>query len=158
MTDLRQSVLTRPLSELGFSPDSEFPRVYGVVTDWDLVQAVATIVSLRDGTASLYTTSTFGVIGGQGHASVRQAAIKCVKLAEQFVDSSKPVTDFAYPKGGQVFFYLLTYEGMRLCVGDEAAIESGLDPARPLFTAAQDVLTELRLVAEKSVPDVMEVT
>ena len=104
---------------------------------------------MRDGTASLYTTSTFGIIGGQGHERVRQAAARYVKTAEQFTKSSKPVADFAYPKSGQVFYYLLTYDGVQLVIGDEAAIERGPDPTRPLFAAAQDVLTELRLTTEK---------
>ncbi len=54
-----------------------------------------------------------------------------------------------YPESGQVYFYILTYDGVRLCVGDGPAIKSGSDPTRPLFAAAQDVLTELRLITEK---------
>jgi len=147
--DLRRMALTTPVSKLGFSSDSDFPTVYGVLTEWDLGGVTATVMSMRDGTASLYTTSTFGIIGGQGHESVLKAAIRYVELAKQYVDSSKPVTDFPYPKSGQVYFYILTYDGVRLCIGDEHAIESGSDPTRPLFAAAQDVLTELRLIMEK---------
>ena len=146
---LRQTALTTPVSQLGFSSDSDFPRVYGVLTDWDIGGVTVTIMSLRDGTASLYTTSTFGVIGGKEHRSVRQAATRYVKLAEQYVDSAKAVSNYAYPKSGQVYYYLLTYDGVRLCVGDEAAIVRGSDSTRPLFAAAQDVLTELRLTTEK---------
>lgn len=147
--DLRKMTLTTPVSKPGFSPDSEFPTVYGVLMDWEIGGVTATVMCMRDGTASLYTTSTFGVIGGQGHESVRQAAIRCVKLAEQYVDSSKAVTDFPYPESGQVYFYILTYHGVRLCVGNDPAIKRGSDPTRPLFAAAQDVLTELRLITEK---------
>jgi len=146
---LRKMALTTPVSKLGFSSDSAFPSVYGVLTDWDIGGVTATVMAMRDGTASLYTTSTFGVIGGQGHENVRKAAVRYVKLAEQYVDSSKAVTDFPYPKSGQVYFYTLTYDGVRLCVGDEPAIERGSDPTRNLFAAAQDVLTELRLITEK---------
>jgi len=80
---------------------------------------------------------------------VKQAAARYVKLAQRYVDSSEPATDFPYPTSGRVYFYLLTYEGVRLCVGDEAEIERGSDPTRPLFSAAQDVLTELRSIVEK---------
>lgn len=146
---LRRMVLSTPVSKLGFSSDSDFPTVYGVLTDWDLGDVTATVMSMRDGTASLYTTSTFGIIGGQGHKRVLKAAVRYVKLAERYVDSSKPVTDFPHPKSGQVYFYILTYNGVRLCIGDKPAIESGSDPTRPLFAAAQDVLTELRLITEK---------
>jgi len=144
---LRRMVLSTPPSKLGFSSDSDFPTVYGVLTDWDIGGTIATVMSMRNGTASLYTTSTFGVIGGEQHEKVRQAAARYVQQAEQYVEASEAVTDFAYPADGQVYYYLLTYEGVRLCIGDEAAIETGSDPTRPLFEAAQDVLTELRLIA-----------
>lgn len=146
---LRKMAITTPVNKLGFSPDPEFPRVYGVLTDWDLGGVTATIIAVRDGTANLYTTSTFKVIGGQGHENVRQAAIRCVKLAEQYIDSGKAVTDFPYPKSGQVYFYILMYDGVRLCVGDETAIKRGSDPTGHLFSAAQNVLTELRLITDK---------
>ena len=146
---LRKMVLTTPPNQLGFSLDSDFSKVYGILADWNIGEATATIMSMRDGTASLYTTSTFGIIGGQGHEAVRQAAARYVKLAERYFESGKVVTDFAYPKKGQVYFYILTYDGVRLCIGDENGIERGSDPTTPLFAAAQEVLTELRKSTEK---------
>jgi len=147
--DLRRLVLTTPVEKLGFAADEDYPAVYGVLAEWDIDGVTATVMSMRDGTASLYTTSTFGIIGGQGHASVRQAAARYVKLANKFAATGKPVTEFPYPKGREVFFYLLTYSGILQVTGDIAAIERESDPTHPLFWAAQDVLTELRLITEK---------
>ena len=147
--ELRQMALATPASKLGFTSDTDFPKLYGVLTDWDIGGTTATIMSMRDGTASLYTTSTFGIIGGHSHENVRQAATRYVKIGEQFAGSGKPVIEFPYPKSGQVFYYLLTYDGVRKVIGSESAIENGSDPTRELFSAAQDVLTELRLITEK---------
>ena len=145
---LRDRILrTRP-EELGFVADSDFPSVYGVVVDWPLDVEVASILALRDGSASLYTTSTFGIIGGGGHESVRAAAQECVRVAAGFLERSVSVIQYPLPPSTSVNFYLLTYSGVRHCVGDLAAISSGADPTRPLFGAAQDVLTQLRLVTE----------
>ena len=146
---LRLMALTTPASRFGFTPDRDYPRVFGVLTDWNPGEATASILATRDGTASLYTTAKFGIIGGQGHETVRRAAEQCVKVAEGYFDRGSPVTKYPYPNHGKVNFYLLTYEGVRLCVGDELEINRGTDPMRPLFAAAQDVLTELRLVSEK---------
>lgn len=145
---LRTMALTTPVSKLGFSSDEDFPLAYGVLTDWDIGGVTATVMSMRDGTASLYTTSTFGIIGGHGHENVRIAADRYVKIAEKFITYGKAVSDFTYPKSGDVFFYILTYDGVRLCVGNEDAINNGSDPTCPLFAAAQDVLTSLRLITE----------
>lgn len=141
--------LTKPAGELGFHADADFPRVYGVLMDWDIGQAIATVMSMRDGTASLYTTSTFGIIGGHGHERVRHAAVHYVQLATEYLDASEVVTDFPYPKPGTVYYYLLTYDNVRRCVGNLSAIEGGSDPTRPLFAAAQNVLTELRSITEQ---------
>jgi len=73
---LRRMALSTPADNLGFKTDADFPIVYGVLTDWDIGGSVATIMSMRDGTASLYTTSEFGVIGGHSHERVRQAALR----------------------------------------------------------------------------------
>ena len=146
---LRLMALTTPVNKLGFTSDNDFPNVYGVLTDWNIGEVTATVMSMRDGTASLYTTSTFGVIGGQGHDNVRHAAVQHVQLAEQFNKHGKIVTDFPYPKSGQVNFYILTYDGVRLHIVNESAIDQGTDPEYSLFASAQDVLTNLRLITEK---------
>jgi hypothetical protein len=104
---------------------------------------------MRDGTASLYTSSGFGIIGGHRYSSVREAAARYVKLAEKFFVRSKAVSAFPYPRKGQVYYYLLTYDGVRLSVGDESGIRRGSDPTQPLFAAAQAVVAELRRTTER---------
>jgi len=146
---MRWMALTTPASSIGFSPDAEFPKVYGVLTDWNIDEITVTIMSMRDGMVSLYTTSTFAVIGGQGHVRVREATARYVKLSEQYLAFSKIVTPFFCPESAQVFYYFMTYNGVRLFVGDEMTIKRGSDPTKPLFEAAEHVLTELRLITEK---------
>jgi hypothetical protein len=146
---LRMMALKSSPKDLGFSPDQDYPKVYGILMDWRIGEETASVLAMRDGTASLYTTSTFGIIGGGRHEKVHRAAEQCTKLANHFLDISSATTNFAYPKEGEVFFYLLTYEAVRLCSGNERAIIQGNDSMRPLFAAFQSVLTELRLVTEE---------
>jgi hypothetical protein len=146
---LRKMVLTTPPEQLAFSPDEEYPQIYGVLTDWRIGEDTASILAMRDGSASLYTTSTFGIIGGQGHEKVRAAAQRCVRVGRKFVARSVKTSEFPYPEDGQVYFFLLGYEGVRLCKADEKAARRGSDVIGELFAAAQDVLTELRLVSQE---------
>ncbi len=81
---------------------------------------------------------------------MRRAAELCARVANDFYDKSIPVSEYPYPSRGKFHFYLLTYDGVRLCVGDEDDIERGTDPTRSLFVAAQDVLTALRIVTEQT--------
>ena len=146
---LRQMMLSTTAAKANASPTAEFPRVYGVLIDWPIGEQTATIFSSSSGAASLYTTSTFGIIGGEGHETVRVAAVALVRIAEQFFDSATPTVEFPYPAAGRVRFYLLTFEGVRVIDTDFPSIENGTSLYFAFFDLGQAVLTELRLVTDR---------
>lgn len=148
--ELREMAISTPPSKLDFTSDADYPTVYGVVVDWPLGDQVVTVLAMRDGTASLYTTSTFGIIGGGGHATVREAASRLVRSAEHYVKAAQPVDSHPCPPEGTAYYYLLTYSGVRRLSGDLAAIEQGADPTADLFFAAQDEITELRNISDSA--------
>lgn len=143
-------MLTTPPSEVGIQPTTRYPRVYGVFMDWPLGDYTATVVSLCDGNASLYTTSTFGVIGGAAHESVRAAASSFVRAAERHHDEAVLTKEYPYPAPGRVRFYLACFDGVRVIETDADALTRGADKCSDLWTEGQRVLTELRLVTEKA--------
>ncbi len=147
--DLRALFLRTEGSALGLAPDSEFPHVFGIAMDWSIGEETATIAAVRDGTASLYTTSTFGILGGSGHESVRAAARRFVKLAGAFYEDGVPASEFEYPSSDTVYFFLRTFDGVRALAADVEQIRTGASPYTGLFAAGQDVLTELRKVTER---------
>ncbi len=149
MRELRLKMLSTKPAEYGLKPAPEFPHVSGLVMDWPLEKGpVVTLVSHATGDASLYTTGTFGVMGGIGHESVRAAATNCIKVAQKFYNAATPTKDFPYPKPDRVRFYLICYDEVRVIDADLAAIKNKTDNTRELYTAAQDVITELRLVVK----------
>lgn len=149
MSELRTKMLTTAPSEFGIKSTVEFPSVYGVVMDWPLGSCIATVVALCDGNVSLYTTSNSGVIGGIGHDSVRAAATRFVRVAAKYHDEAAATLDGAYPKSGHVRYYLLCFDGLRMIETEMGALMRGKNRRLDLWTAGQDVLTELRLVTEK---------
>jgi hypothetical protein len=146
---LRKMVLTTPAAKLGGKPTKDFPRVYGILMDWPIDAHTATVFSSSTGAASLYTSSTFGIIGGEGHETVRTAAIKFVRAADRLFDEAKPTTEYPYPAADRVRFYLLTFEGVRVLETDLASIQRGRSKYAEFFGLGQGVLTELRVVTEK---------
>jgi len=143
-------MLTTPPREMGVTPTKEFPHVYGVLMDLPVgAQQVATVFSSSTGGASLYTTSTFGILGGEGHEKVRAAAKAFVKAADRSYTAAIPATEFPYPGEGRVRFYFLTFNGVRVVDTDLASIVSGASKYAELFGLGQAVLTELRLITEK---------
>lgn len=148
MRELRVAFLSASPASLGFTPTREYPRVFGVAMDWPLGEHTATIVAALDGTASLYTTSTFGVIGGAGHEAVRTAAQRFVKAAEAFHDDAVPTRAFPYPAKDKVRFYVRSFEGVRVLEADAPSVYATSGTYSAFFRAGQAVVTELRKVTQ----------
>jgi hypothetical protein len=147
--ELRRRALTAAPEEYGAKPTKEFPRVYAILMDLPIGDFVATVFSSSTGAASLYTTSTFGVIGGEFHERVRAAARAFVKAADRHVSAAVPTTEFPYPQEGRVRFYFVTFDGVRVIDTDLTTINSGTSKYSEWYELGQAVLTELRRVAEK---------
>lgn len=151
MRAMRLKQLTMLPSEFGEKPTAEFPHVCGVLMDWPIdantVTFTVTVVARDTGDASIYTTGTFGVIGGIGHENVRNVAKSCVKVANKHFEDASPTKDYPYPKTGRVRFYLVGYDGVRVIERDLGPLRKGNDKCSDLYEAAQRVVTELRLIA-----------
>jgi hypothetical protein len=148
MHDMRLKQLTTLPSEFGQMPTQEFPQVCGVLMDWPIQAGTITLVARATGDASIYTTRTFGVIGGVGHERVRSAAKHCTKVAEKLYGDATRTREYPLPNPGRVRFYLLCYDGVRTIEADLQAVSAGKDKCSDLFQAGQRVITELRLVAQ----------
>ena len=150
MRDLRVAFLSSSATSMGFQPTREYPRVFGVAMDWPIGEHTATIVTALDGSASLYTTATFGIIGGSAaHETVRAAAQRFVKAAASHHDEAAPTSNYTYPSKSKVRFYLRTFDGARLIETESASVYSTSGQYSPLFRAGQAVVTELRRVTER---------
>ena len=149
MRELRVKMLTTQASEVGIQPSATYPRVYGVLMDWRFGEQTATVVSMGNGQASLYTTATFGVIGGEGHESVRTAAIAFVRTAQVHYDEGVPTTEYPYPELGHTRFYLICFDGVRVIDTETDAVADGTDKRSDLFVAGHRVLTELRSITQR---------
>ena len=143
--ELRTKMLATSSDDLGIQPTDRFPNVFGMLMDWSVGTAIATIVSICDGNASLYTTSTFGIIGGIGHERVRNASVGFVIAGEKSYAAASPRSDFSYPVEGRVRFYFLCFDGVRMIDADEDALSGGSDQCSDLWRLGQNVMTELRL-------------
>jgi hypothetical protein len=141
MKGLRDRLLTSSAKEVGLSGEDAKAKVWGVLMEVALPSGVATLVSVRDGTASLYTSTGGGVLGGY---SAKKEAVRFVAEGEKHLGKMKPVKSFPYPEVGHIKFYLLTQDGVNATEVDEKEVQSPEHPLFPLFAAGNDVLTALR--------------
>lgn len=148
MQELRKAALTSPAARWKLRRDKAFSAVFGVVVDFPIGNDTATILCLKDGSTSLYTTSTFGIIGGKAHSSVRKASVALVKLAGSFWSKGKPTKGASYPTSGRVRFTFLGYGGNRIVEAASASIERPQDPYYSLWMSTNRVITELRMITD----------
>lgn len=146
---LRQKMLTMTPAEAGAAPTLKCPRVYGILMDVPIGSGhAATVFANSLGDASLYTTGTFGIIGGGAHDAVRKAALAFVEAADGYYDKATPVTAFPYPAPEKVRFYLLTFKGVRMLEADLESLRRGASKSLDLFNLGNAVITELRVATE----------
>ena len=148
MVALRLQALELDPASIGFEPTDELPKVFGAVMDTGYPTATVTLVGLVDGTTSLYTTSTFGIIGGGGHESVATETRAFLIAVDDQLDGFGPDLGTDTPAVGDVTIHALTYEGRRSMTASEDDLGAGKHPLSPVFHAAHRVITALRMIEQ----------
>lgn len=142
MREMRNGWLTNPVDKSKHKDD----EVVAVVMDWPVGEQIVTILASSSGDASLYTTSTFGIIGGIGHENVRQVAKAFVATAQNHLTIAHPTSEYPYPDNKTVDFYMVTAGGVRTVSFSLEAVQKPNSAAQTLFDAGQQVMTQLRLI------------
>lgn len=150
MKELRDTLLASSSPEdLGLSGEDAKAKVWGVMMEVSFPTGPVTLISLRDGTASLYT-NTGGIMGGY---SAKTEAKRFVAEAEKHLANMKREKSFPYPEVGRMKFYALTPGGVYTAETDEDEVVHGRNALAPLFVAGNDVLTALRIANQRVKPN-----
>ena len=94
---LRKQVLSltpEQLGEYGNGP------VFCVTMETGYPEAIATVVAVADGSASLYFSNGGGIIGTGEHSEGRAAALSVVDYSERFLKHTKSKKIFPLPRKG----------------------------------------------------------
>lgn len=150
MKGLRDRLLTSSPEEVGLSGEEAEAKVWGVLMEVAFPMGTATLVSVRDGTASLYMSTGGGILGGY---VAQKEAKRFVGEAEKHLASMKLAKSFPYPEVGRMRFYVLTRGGVYTAEADEKEVMRERHPLFPLFLAGNEVLTVLRTAHERAKPD-----
>jgi hypothetical protein len=142
---LRAQLLALDPAAAGIAPTAALPRVWGLVYEMGLETGTATVVSLADGTTSLYLSNGGGVVGAGEHAPVAAATRALLVLVEEHLDAFAPDDGDSLPGAGTVAMRALTYGGRRIASAAEEELGEHRHPLSPVFYAGQDVITAIRL-------------
>jgi hypothetical protein len=73
-------------------------KPYALLMDWPVSKAIATVVAVADGAASIYCSTAGGLLGGgNSDEKVRQAALHAVAIAAEFRTQMLPTKEFPLP-------------------------------------------------------------
>jgi hypothetical protein len=147
---LRSLALAGSRSSLGLPAGASANEPWGVLMDTSFTDGGSyTVLAVADGNASIYLSSGGGFLGGIGHESVRKAAKAMVSAAKTVQPKMALTTSYPLPKGGHTTFYVLTDAGVFAATASEEALGLKQHELSPLFYAAQEVITQYRLIHER---------
>jgi hypothetical protein len=116
-----------------------------VVMDWAVSSAIATIVAISDGTASMYYSTGGGTIGGAyARPAIREAAQYAVSIAGKFLPSMLLTDDFPLPEKGGVIFYIVTNKGVFMAKASVDLLSANRHPLSELGNSMQNIITQYR--------------
>jgi hypothetical protein len=141
---LRQQVLHLTPDQLGNGAFADAP-ILALLMETGYPEAVATLVAVVDGTSSLYFSNGGGFIGAGTHAAVAEASRRWLETGQEFLPQLSEITDPPLPTEGLTQFVAVTREGLRGAVAQEEELGEDRHRLSPLFYAAQDVITQIRL-------------
>ncbi|GAA1240532.1 hypothetical protein [Oryzihumus leptocrescens] len=146
---LRSQVMNLDPDEIGLGPATGSSGAWGCLVETGYPHGTASLVCLRDGTTSLYTSSGFGIIGGGGHDAVRHENARLLAVLGEHLPEMTPSTDQSLPLEGRTVIRALTTDGPRLFEESERVLGEGRSALSPVFHAAHAVITQLRLIEQQ---------
>jgi ankyrin repeat protein len=120
-----------------------------VVMDMVFTDAVVSVMSSTSGDASLYFSNGGAMLGGIGHENVCTAATAFVQEVARHRDQFTVVTDYAYPAGSNVRFFLRTPKAVYMAEAPRESLVNGQSALAAAFLRGQDVITQFRKISEK---------
>ncbi|MPZ79156.1 MAG: hypothetical protein GEV28_01645 [Actinophytocola sp.] len=150
---LRGQVLHLDPAADGMARTPSSSLVWGGMMETAHPNGTASLVCLRNGTTSLYTSTGGGIIGGGAHAAVVSANEAFLAELTAHATSMRPDTDESLPAEGRVVLRALTYDGPMIFEAAEDDLGYHRSVLSPVFHAAHEVITQLRLLDEHRSPD-----
>jgi hypothetical protein len=144
--DLRSQAISISAELAGAQKEDE---VFGVLMETGYPDAVATLVSARDGSTSLYFSSGGGTIGAGGHARPNAASRKVVEMASAFLKYAAKTEKTPLPKEGFTRFYFVTRSGLLTAEVKEEDLGMSRHALSPLFHAAHELIHEISEIDQK---------
>lgn len=118
--------------------------VIAVLMETGFRRAVATLVAVADGTASLYFSPGGGILGAGGQDAVRRIGRELLASAQQFVAEACATESFPLPQVDRVRFYFVTPGGIYTLDAPEKDLRNRRHQLSPLYRQAHRLIAAMR--------------
>jgi len=142
---LRTQAMNATYEQLGISLKND-NDIYGMIMDWNMGDVIVTVVAFRTGDASVYLSSGQGFIGGHAHDTIVRAARKFIAKGPSYLAQAVHATSTAPANKNKIGFYILTKSGRYYIEDTSDKIENNQSKLTDLFSAANEVISEYRLI------------
>lgn len=149
---MRKMALEVTAKQLDLNVPTGQVKVYGLVVDWNMGKAIATIVAFSTGDANMYISTGGGIIGGVQHEAVNKAAKASVGKAQEFLHKATHTNATPLPEDGQISFFLLTNNGLFTARETVTNFYNASSIWIPLFDRVNEVIGALKAVQEAEKP------
>lgn len=146
--DLRNQAIKITSEQLKIKLDND-NDIYGIVMDWNMDDAIITVVAFKTGDASIYLSTGQVFIGGYAHEEVINAAKQFVIDGKKYISKAVKIEKTEPVKGNKIDFYFLTNSGKFYIEDDFVNIENNTSEYLKLFESGNKVITEYRLISDK---------
>lgn len=147
---MRRRVLESRPDEIGLAGVAGLEQTWAAVMEMGMDRgATVTVVSFIEGSASIYTSTGGGFIGGGSKPAIRDAAVAFVNVGREVQPTLSASDDVALPRTGETVFYIRKGNQRYRASTSTADLESGPHALAPLWAAAQNVITQYRLDSER---------
>lgn len=139
--DLRTQVLELTAEQLDASGHQ---TALALAMETGYEKAVATLVAVTDGTASLYFSNGGGILGAGANPGPAAAARELVAKSAEFLSSCTRTEQFPLPRRTYTRFYIITPIGVFTKEVKEDDLGSNRHQMSPLFHAAHKLIAQIR--------------
>lgn len=147
---LRGRILSLDPAEIGLAPEGNGPRAWAVLMEMVLDGTTVTLVSVADGSTSLYFSNGGGIIGSGDSPEVATATRQFIAAAGGLLAEMEATDEFPLPGSRRVRFYVLTHDGAYTAEVPEQAVQAQEHVLMSLYAMGQDVITQIRLQQESN--------
>jgi hypothetical protein len=150
--ELRDLILRGDPHAHGWTPSPDLPNVWGALVEVGLSGGPASLVSLLDGTTSLYLGNGAATIGAGAVDTVAEGSRDLLAVIDHALTHFDAIWEFPLPEQGQVRMVALTYRGPMGANAGQHELEDDSHPLAAAYTAAGAVLAEIARL-EAAMPD-----